>query len=132
MANFNKVILAGHLTKKPQHSYTQNQTAVAEFGIAVNRNWSDKQGNKKEEVCFIDCIAFAGQADTINKYLDKGSPILIDGRLKYDSWESDGQKRNRIRVIVEGFQFLGHAESKSDKPAERESEPVINDEDIPF
>jgi len=108
MANFNKVFLMGNLTRDPQLSYTPNQTAVVEFGLAVNRRWTGKDGSKKEDTCFIDCRAFAGTAETINKYLSKGRPIFIEGRLDFNSWTAqDGTKRSKHRVTVENFQFLG-------------------------
>ena len=108
MANFNKVLLIGNLTRDPQLSYLPSQTAVVEFGLAVNRRWTSKDGQAKESTCFVDCRAFAGRAETINKYLSKGRPVFIEGRLEYDTWTAqDGTKRSKHRVMVENFQFLG-------------------------
>jgi single-strand DNA-binding protein len=108
MANFNKVILAGNLTRDPQLSYLPNGTPVCEFGLAINRKWKSQTGEMKEEACFVDCRAFARPAETINQYLKKGQPLLVDGRLRYEQWEGkDGQKRSRLSVVVENFQFLG-------------------------
>ena len=108
MANFNKILLLGNLTRDPQLSYLPSQTAVGEFGLAVNRKWTGKDGEKKEETCFVDCRSFGKQAETINKYLTKGRPVFIEGRLTFESWTAqDGTKRSRHRVIVENFQFLG-------------------------
>jgi len=108
MANYNRVILAGNLTRDPQMSYLPNQTAVVELGLAVNRRWKDAQGNNKEDVCFIDCRSYGRQAETINQYLSKGQQILIEGRLQYSTWEGkDGTRRSKHRVVVERFQFLG-------------------------
>ncbi|MCK4752635.1 MAG: single-stranded DNA-binding protein [Planctomycetes bacterium] len=108
MANFNKVLLIGNLTRDPQLSYLPSQTAVVEFGLAVNRRWTGKDGSKKEETCFIDCRAFGRPAETINKYLVKGRPVFVEGRLDFDSWTAqDGTKRSKHRVTVENFQFLG-------------------------
>ena len=76
MANFNKVLLIGNLTRDPQLSYLPTQTAVVDFGLAVNRRWKGKDGQSRESTCFVDCRAFAGQAETINKYLTKGSPVF--------------------------------------------------------
>ena len=110
MANFNKVLLIGNLTRDPQLSYLPSQTAVVEFGLAVNRRWTGKDGQAKESTCFVDCRAFAGRAETINKYLSKGRPVFIEGRLDYDTWTAqDGTKRSKHRVMVENFQFLGAA-----------------------
>lgn len=111
MANFNKVILAGNLTRDPQLRYlpTANQTAVVDFGLAVNHRWRTPQGEDREEVLFIDCTCFGKQAETINKYCQKGKPILVEGRLKYETWDDKegGGKRSKHKVVVDGFQFLG-------------------------
>ena len=108
MASFNKVILVGNLTRDPELRYTPQGTAVGEFGIAINRQWKGPNGEKKEEVCFVDCQAWARAAETITEYCKKGAPLFVEGRLKLDSWEGkDGQKRSRMRVVVENFQFLG-------------------------
>jgi single-strand DNA-binding protein len=110
MANFNKVFLMGNLTRDPQLSYLPSQTAVVEFGLAVNRKWTGKDGQDKTEVCFVDCRAFGRMAENINKYLSKGRPLFVEGRLTFDSWTAqDGTKRSRHRVTVESFQFLGSA-----------------------
>jgi len=110
MANFNKVLLIGNLTRDPQLSYLPSQTAVVDFGLAVNRRWRGKDGTDKSEVCFVDCRAFAQMAETINKYLSKGRPLFIEGRLTFDSWTAqDGTKRSKHRITVESFQFLGPA-----------------------
>jgi single-strand DNA-binding protein len=107
MAGFNKVLLMGNLTRDPQLSYTPSQTAVVDFGLAVNRRWTGKGGEQKEETCFVDCRAFGRQAENINKYLTKGRPVFVEGRLTFDSWTSqDGTKRSKHRVTVENCQFL--------------------------
>ncbi len=108
MANFNKVILAGNLTRDPELRYTPKGTAIAKLGLAINRNWTTETGEKKEEVTFIDVDAFGRQAETIGQYLKKGRPILIEGRLKLDQWDDKqtGAKKSRLGVILESFQFL--------------------------
>jgi single-strand DNA-binding protein len=107
MANLNKIMLIGNLTRDPQLSYLPSQTAVVEFGIATNRKWKSQDGQQREETCFIDCQAFGRQAENINKYLSKGRPVFIEGRLKFDTWTGqDGTKRSKHRVTVENFQFL--------------------------
>ena len=112
MANFNKVLLMGRLTRDPQLSYLPSQTAVVEFGLAVNRNWTSREGEKKEETCFVDCRAFSRTAENINKYLSKGRPLFVEGRLTFDSWTAaDGTKHSKHRVTVENFQFLDPAGS---------------------
>ena len=114
MANFNKIFLMGNLTRDPQLSYLPSQTAVVEFGIAVNRKWKSKGGEDKEEVCFVDCRAYGRTAENINKYLTKGRPLFVEGRLTFDSWTAqDGSKRSKHRVTVENFQFLGSASGTS-------------------
>ena len=108
MANYNKVILVGNLTRDPQLSYLPSQTPVCEFGLAVNRRWRGQDGEQREETCFIDCRCYGKQAETFNQYMAKGRPVLIEGRLQYDRWEGqDGQKRSKHRISVQNFQFLG-------------------------
>ena len=110
MANFNKVFLMGNLTRDPQLSYTPSQTAVVDFGLAVNRRWTGQDGEKREETCFVDCQAFGRLAENINKYLSKGRPLFVEGRLTFNSWTAqDGTRRSKHRVTVENFQFLGGA-----------------------
>ncbi len=107
MAGFNKILLMGNLTRDPQLSYTPSQTAVVDFGLATNRQWTGQDGTQRKETCFVDCRAFGRQAENINKYLTKGRPVLIEGRLTFESWTAqDGTKRSRHRVTVENFQFL--------------------------
>jgi single-strand DNA-binding protein len=104
----NKVILKGNLTRDPQLSYLPSQTAVVEIGLAVNRRFKKQDGSQGEEVCFVDCQMFGKRAEVLNKYIKKGSPLLIEGRLKFDSWDGqDGSKRSKLRVMIENFEFLG-------------------------
>ena len=133
MANFNKVLLIGNLTRDPQLSYLPSQTAVCEFGLAANRTWNSKDGDKKQDTCFIDCRAFGKQAEVLNKYLTKGSPVFVEGRLDFDSWtDNDGKKRSKHRITVETFQFLSQGDSsgQSQQSAQEENYPL--DDDIPF
>ncbi|MCJ7776725.1 MAG: single-stranded DNA-binding protein [Sedimentisphaerales bacterium] len=142
MANFNKVLLMGNLTRDPQLSYTPNQTAVVDFGLAVNRRWKGQDGENKEETCFVDCRAFGRTAENINKYLTKGRPLFIEGRLTFNSWTAqDGTKRSKHRVTVENFQFLGGprgaggAEEEVDEKipeAKEEGGDSVGTDDIPF
>jgi len=130
MASFNKVILMGNLTKDPEVRYATNGTAVANFGLAVNRRY--RQGEEmKEEVCFVDIVVFGKQAETSGQYLSKGQGVIIDGRLQQRRWDSeDGQKRSKHEVVAQSIQFLpkrqGGAESAGDPP----SEDVTDD--VPF
>lgn len=143
MASYNKVILLGNLTRDPQLSYTPNQTAVVDFGLATNRRWTGQDGSAREETCFVDCRAFGRSAENINKYCQKGRPLLVEGRLTFDSWQAqDGSKRSKLRVTVERFQFVGSAgggaghqegapagENRSDADSQV---PAASDDDIPF
>ena len=109
MASFNKVMLMGNLTRDPQMKYLPSQTAVCEFGLASNRKFKTASGEDREEVLFVDCTAFGRTGEVINQYCQKGKPIFIEGRLKYDSWEdkNGGGKRNKLTVVVDTFQFIG-------------------------
>ncbi len=108
MANFNKVILAGNLTRDPQLSYLPSNTPVCEFGMAVNRKWRSKEGEMREDTCFVDLRSYGKPAETLNQYMAKGRPLLVEGHLKLDQWEAkDGGRRSKLYVIVDTFQFLG-------------------------
>ena len=111
MANLNKVMLIGNMTRDPQLSYLPSQTPVVEFGLAISRRYKKQDGSQGEDVCFVDCQMFGKRAEVINQYLKKGDPIFVEGRLKFDSWEKDGQKRSKLRVFVENFEFLGKGSS---------------------
>ena len=136
MANYNKVMLMGNLTRDPQLSYLPSQTAVVEFGLAMNRKWTGKDGSRKEDTCFVDCRAFGKTAETINKYLSKGRPVFLEGRLDFDSWTADdGTKRSKHRVTVENFQFLGSAPGGTDSARSaqgQENQQADQVDDIPF
>jgi single-strand DNA-binding protein len=108
MASYNKVILAGNLTRDPELRYTPKGTAVAQFALAVNRTWKSETGESKEEVSFIEIEAFGRQAEVIAQYMRKGRPFLVEGRLKQDSWEDkeSKQKRTKLKVVLEGFTFI--------------------------
>ncbi len=108
MANFNKVILAGNLTRDPELRYTPKGTAVAKIGMAINRNWKSETGEMKEEVTFVDIEAWGRQAEVIGQYLKKGRPVLIEGRLRLDTWEDKNthQKMSKLKVVLEAFSFL--------------------------
>ena len=108
MANLNKVFLLGNLTRDPELRYTPGGAVVAEFGLAVNRQYRTQSGENREETTFVEIVVWGRQAETVNQYLSKGRPVLVEGRLQYDSWEGqDGQKRSKLRVTAERVQFLG-------------------------
>lgn len=120
MANFNKVILAGNLTRDPEMRYTPKGTAVARFGLAVNRRWKSETGEMKDEVTFVDIEAWGKQAEVISQYLKKGRPILMEGRLKLDEWEDKNthQKVSKLRVVLESFSFLDSNRGDTAVPAD--------------
>jgi single-strand DNA-binding protein len=110
MASFNKVILVGNLTRDPQVRYTTGGTAVAEIGLAVNRQWFDKQSNsRRDETTFVDVTLWGRTAEIAGEYLGKGRPVLIEGRLQTDTWDDKetGQKRSKLRVVCENMTMLG-------------------------
>jgi single-strand DNA-binding protein len=119
MASYNRVILMGNLTRDPELKTLPSQTVVCDFALAVNRRWKDTDGGDREEVLFIDCAAFGKTGQTIGESLTKGRPIHIEGRLKFEQWEQeDGQRRSKIRVIVEQFRFVDRKPGNPE-PAQR-------------
>jgi len=153
MANFNKVILAGNLTRDPELRYTPKGVAIAKFGLAINRTWKNEAGETREEVCFVDVDAFSRQAEVIAQYMRKGKPILVEGRLKLDTWEDKNthQKQSKLKVHLETFSFIDSkgpdtgappspdAPSRpAAPPAAKPSEgpngdaPPVEEDDVPF
>ena len=114
MAAFNKVILIGNLTRDPDLRVTNTGLSICKLGLAVNRNYTTKEGESKDETTYVDIDAFGKQAEILSKYMQKGKPLMIEGRLKLDQWESsDGQKRSKLGVVLENFQFIGGREESS-------------------
>lgn len=155
MASFNKVILLGNLTRDPETRVTTNGNTICKLGMAVSRAYSTRDGERREETTFVDIDAFGKQAEVITKYMRKGRPLMVEGRLKLEQWETnDGQKRSKLGVVLENFQFVGgrdDADSVSSgssggyeqsSPPRRESKPAPTsdfsadgdtlDEDVPF
>jgi single-strand DNA-binding protein len=144
MASFNKVLLLGNLTRDPEVRYTPKGSAVADLGIAVNRQYTLENGEKREEVTFVDVTFWGRTAEVAGEYLKKGRPVFIEGRLQLDTWDDkqSGQKRSRLKVIGENMQMLGTARGgvdegdsgRSGKPAPPPkavaTEP--DDDEIPF
>lgn len=139
----NRVILSGRITADIETRYTLSGSAVAQFNIATNRKWIDQSGELKEEVSFFGIVAFGKQAETVAQYFRKGSPILIDGRLKQESWEDKQtqQKRSKTVVIMENFEFMeGKRDGQEARPAvaealkanEARTQPPIEEDDVPF
>ena len=152
MASFNKVILLGNLTRDPEVRYTPKGTAVTDLGLAVNRTYTADNGEKREEVTFVDVTFWGRTAEVAGEYLKKGRPVFVEGRLQLDSWDDkqSGQKRSKLKVIGENMQMLGAPRgggggggggdeessggSRSSKPAPPpKAAPSAPDEDeIPF
>ena len=131
MASFNKVLLIGNLTRDPELRYTSGGTAVASFGLAVNRKF--KQGEEwKDEVCFVDITVWAKQGENCTEYLNKGSQAFIEGRLNYQTWEDkqSGQQRSKLEVVANNVQFLTKQGDKKDRGSGSSS--VSDDDDVPF
>ena len=139
----NLVILKGNLTRAPELTFTPAQVPVCDFGLAVNKKWTGQDGQKREEVCFVDCRAFKKTAETINQYIQKGNPILIQGELHFSSWEdkNGGGKRSKLRVTVNRFEFINGQEqgqqAPQQAPQQQYQNPVPqqsmdNGSDLPF
>src|SRR2546422_6251800 len=123
MANFNKVIIAGNLTRDPELRYTPKGTAVTKITLAVSRTWKSETGETKEEVAFVDVDAWARQAEVIAQYMKKGRPLLVEGRLKLDQWEdkTTHQKQSKLKVVLEGFTFIDSKGTDGGAPSEAPS-----------
>ncbi len=138
MANYNKVIIVGNLTKDPEVRYTAGGVPVANLRLAINRKWKDKTGNAKEEVCYVTAVAWNKLAEICGEYVKKGDPILVEGRLQSKSWETeDKQKRTALEVVAENIQFLKGKTSGASSPGEEpEGTPTSTfgdpGEDMPF
>ncbi len=155
MASFNKVILLGNLTRDPEVRYTPKGSAVCDLGLAVNRQYTLDNGEKREEVTYVDIVLWARLAEIAGEYLKKGRPVFIEGRLQLDTWDDkqSGQKRSKLRVIGETMQLLGSRPSgggagaaeavEEDRPSRADSKPTAlppkssvpaepDDDEIPF
>lgn len=152
MPSFNRIILAGNLTRDPELRYTPNGKAVCGCALAVNRKWKTEQGEERDEVTFVDFDSFGRTAEVMAQYLKKGRPLLIEGRLKQDTWtdKQSGQPRSKLKVVVESFTFLDSQQSQGgdgdgearqprqtprarQQPADAASQPdAPEDDDVPF
>ena len=126
MANLNRVLLIGNLTRDPELRYTPKGTAVTEIGLAVNRIYSGEDGEKKEETTFVGVTLWARQAEIAGQYLKKGRPVFIEGRLQLDTWDDKqtGQKRSRLRVVAENLQLLGSRQDSEGSSSFSSSSPA--------
>ena len=144
MASYNKVVLMGNLTRDPEVRYTQGGTAVCTLSLAMNHVWYDQQKQKREDVTFVEVDCWGRTAEIAGEFLAKGRPVLIDGRLKQETWEDKqtGQKRSKIKVVCESLQLLGGRDSgrdsgsrdaaRSDNSSLSPDEAIAAAEDSPF
>ena len=138
MASLNKVILIGNLTRDPELRVTPKGTAICQFGIAINRTFKDDAGNQRDETTFVDIEAWGKTGENASRLFTKGKPILIEGRLKLDTWDdkTTGQKRSKLKVICENWQFVGPKDTApaSERQEQRPTPPPADniDEDVPF
>ena len=139
MASFNRVILMGNLTRDPDLSTLPDQVSVVNLSLAVNRNWVGKDGQSREETCYIDCVAYGKTADVIHEHFSKGLPILVEGRLKLDTWKAkDGSKRSKHMVTVDRFAFVapkddaGDTDRPTPAPVAKDVNRPVRGEDIPY
>ena len=132
----------GNLTRDPETKVTPNGMTICKIGLAVNRKFKTKDGEDREEVVFVDCDAFGRQADTIARYMQRGRPIHIEGRLRLDQWDdrNSGESRSKLGVVIESFQFVGGREESQEQeqqrqqPSKRAATPPQSDfdDDLPF
>lgn len=143
MASLNKVFLIGNLTRDPEVRYTPSGAAVGDLGLAVSRRYKGGDGESREETCFVSVTVWGRQAETCAEFLKKGRPVMIEGRLRYEEWEKDGKKYNKIVVVAERVQFLGSGRGESgggspsysggsEEPEEVGGAPAGDDENLPF
>ena len=150
MASLNRVLLIGNLTRDPEVRMMSSGRPVCNFGLALNRNYKDSEGNRKEETTFVDVECFGPRAEAVARFFSKGRPIFVEGRLKLDQWESkEGEKRSALRVVLDNFEFVDSGksdQSSHDTPSlsspstPPSSSPQIDpikddidlDEDVPF
>jgi single-strand DNA-binding protein len=118
MASFNKVILLGNVTRDPELRYISSGTAVTDIGLAVNDRRKNAQGEWVEETTFVDVTLWGRTAEVAGEYVSKGSPLLIEGRLKLDQWEKDGKKNSKLRVVCDRMQLLGGRGAEGGRNAE--------------
>jgi len=141
MADYNKVILMGKLTRDPELKYTQSQIAICTCGIAASEKFTDASGQKREKTCFIDLIIWKQKAESFQKFFQKGNPVLIEGKINHETWEdkNGGGKRSKHSITVESFTFVGGGKKDGNaEQAERKTEvggipaEEVDPADIPF
>jgi single-strand DNA-binding protein len=132
MASLNKVMLIGNLTRDPELRVTPKGTAICQFGLAVNRQFKDESGATRDETTFVDIEAWGKQGETVAKFCTKGKPLFVEGRLKLDTWDdkTTGQKRSKMKIVLENFQFIGGREGGEGGGAPRAAASSGGDEGI--
>ena len=132
MTNYNKVILAGRLTRDVELKNTSAGTVVAKMSLAINRKPSKEA--LADETCYVDCTSFGKTAETLGKYVHRGDPLLVEGRLQFSKWaDKDGNNRSKLEVIVERFEFLSSGKSEQEPKTNSEPKPEAKDYgEVPF
>ncbi len=141
--SFNKVFLLGNLTRDIELKHTPSDHSVATIGVAVNRRYTTKEGEKREETTFVDCEAWGRTAEIMSQYLSKGRGVFIEGRLKLDQWEDreTGKNRSKLKVVIDNFQFVDSKGGGGERSAPAAAvvgqgrgpdHPPVNEQDIPF
>ena len=121
MASMNKVLLMGNVTRNPEVKRTTSGSSVLDLGVAVSENYRGKDGKTVETTCFADVVVWGRQAESCAQYLSKGSPVMVEGRLQLDQWETDsGEKRSKLKIHAQRIQFLGRGQQEGAEPIERE------------
>ncbi|OIO60091.1 MAG: single-stranded DNA-binding protein [Verrucomicrobia bacterium CG_4_10_14_3_um_filter_43_23] len=128
MAGFSKVMLMGNLTRDPELRVTPNGTSVCKFGLAISRKYKAQDGSQKEEVTFVDVDAFGKQAEVVSKYFTKGKPIFVEGRLRFDQWENNGEKRSKLSIVLESFQFIGGRDGEGNSSSSNQNDSYASSE----
>ncbi|MBT5408863.1 MAG: single-stranded DNA-binding protein [Phycisphaerae bacterium] len=136
MANYNKVLLMGNLTRDPELKRTSSDMAVAQLSIAVNRQYKDRNGEQVKETTYVDCEAWGRTAEVMSQYLGKGKPVFVEGRLKLDQWQDkEGNNRSKLKMVVEKFEFIDSKGNQTSAPPSTDGAtvpPTPTDDDIPF
>ncbi len=125
MASLNKVLLIGNLTRDPEVRMLPSGRSVCKFGLAMNRNFKDAEGNRREETTFVDVESFGPRGEALARFFTKGKPIFVEGRLKLDQWESQtGEKRSRLLVELDNWEFVGSRQDSYDNQPPQQSQDV--------
>lgn len=131
--SINRVVISGNLTRDPELRHTQSGMAVMGFGVAVNeRRKNQSTGEWEDCPNFIDCTMFGARAEAVSKLLSKGAKVAVEGRLRYSSWERDGQRRSKVEVLIDEIELMSGAKEPKAQAAQQHGAPELYDDDIPF